>query len=488
MSLHPRSGPQLLTYPDSLGGSLPDLDRELKTALDGLFAGLHILPPFPSSGDRGFAPTTYLEIDPRFGTWADIRALAERYDVMLDLMVNHISRRSAEFEDFAEHGRASRHADLFITVDKVWPDGSPAAADIEKLFLRKPREPFSTIRIADTGVEERIWTSFGSSEWSEQIDLDVSSPATRRLIARWLRHLAQQGVGLVRLDAVGYVIKKAGTSCFMVEPDIYELLGWISAEAESVGMVALPEIHDRPPTRAKLTARGFWTYDFILPGLLLHSLVTSSAGGLAAHLASSPDRQFTALDCHDGIPVLPDLDGVLTPDEMRTLATHVLERGGNINHILSDAWAGDGVDVHQLNTTYYSAVGCDDDRYLLARAVQLFAPGIPQIYYVGLLAGENDLEAVAADGDGRAINRHNYTAAEIASAVERPVVRSLLELVRLRRSHPAFAGTSEVEARGSVLRVTWRHGEHRCELRADLRAGRTEIDATDAEPELAGHV
>ncbi len=118
--------PQLLTYPDSLGGDLPALGDLLDGPLAGIFHGVHVLPPFPSSGDRGFAPLTYDRIDPRFGTWDDVRRIAERHDVLLDLMINHISRESAEFKDFLQHGRESTSADLFITLDKVWPDGQPA--------------------------------------------------------------------------------------------------------------------------------------------------------------------------------------------------------------------------------------------------------------------------------------------------------------------------------------------------------------------------
>src|SRR3954462_10586945 len=122
--------PQLLTYPDSLGGSLGTLAALLDGPLDGLFHGVHILPPFPSSGDRGFAPLTYREIDPRFGSWDDIRRLAEGHDVELDLMANHVSRKSAEFRDFERGGRRSPSADLFVTLEKVWPDGVPPIADV----------------------------------------------------------------------------------------------------------------------------------------------------------------------------------------------------------------------------------------------------------------------------------------------------------------------------------------------------------------------
>src|SRR5205823_3079626 len=121
--------PQLLTYPDSLGGDLRAVGALLDGPLDGLFRGVHILPPFPSSGDRGFAPVTYEDLDPRFGTWADIEHIARRHDVLLDVMINHISRQSPEFRDFQGHGRRSRHADLFVTLDKVWPAGDPPRDD-----------------------------------------------------------------------------------------------------------------------------------------------------------------------------------------------------------------------------------------------------------------------------------------------------------------------------------------------------------------------
>jgi sucrose phosphorylase len=471
-----RPRPQLLTYPDSLGGGLRPLAAALERPLAGLFAGVHVLPPFPSSGDRGFAPLTYYDIDPRFGGWDDIRRLADRYDVMLDLMINHISRQSREFQDFERRGRRSPYADLFITLDKVWPHGDPPPAEVERIFLRKPDSPFSTITIRDTGERERVWTSFGSADWSEQVDLDVTSSATRTLITAWLRFLASRDVRFIRLDAVGYVIKKPGTSCFMVEPEIYEFLAWVAAEAASCGLTVLPEVHDVYATHQRLGEHGLWTYDFALPGLVLLAMETGDATRLASHLERSPSRVFTTLDCHDGIPVRPDLDGILEPAEMLGLADLIERRGGNVNRMLSPAGAA-GIDVHQLNCTYYSALDCDDDRYLAARAIQLFARGVPQIYYVGLLAGENDHDAVARSGDGRAINRHDYSAEEVDRALARPVVARLLELVRLRNAHPAFEGSLSVETDGaSGLQLHWQHGDWSCSLDVDVASGNLTVD------------
>ena len=462
--------PQLLTYPDSLGGDLGSIADLLEGPLAGMFRGVHVLPPFPSSADRGFAPLTYGEIDPRFGTWGDIARISRRHDVLLDLMINHISRQSPEFQDFLRLGRRSPSADLFITLDKVWPDGRPDPADLARIFLRKPGSPFSDVTITETGEHERVWTSFGTSGWSEQIDLDVNSRATRALISEWLRSLADRGVRIVRLDAVGYVIKKPGTTCFMVEPEIYDFLGWVTDVATSIGLVILPEVHDAYPTHQRLSAHGLWTYDFVLPGLLLHTFETGRADRLADHLARSPDRQFTTLDCHDGIPVRPDLDGILDPDEMQTLARRVSERGGNVNRILSDAHAQD-VDVHQLNSTYYSAMGADDDAYLAARAIQLFAPGVPQIYYVGLLAGLNDHYAVERTGEGRAVNRHDYGLAEVEAALAQTVVRRSVELIRLRNTHIAFDGDFCIDSSDpSSIAMRWTRGDTRLSLEVDFGA------------------
>jgi sucrose phosphorylase len=472
-----RQGPQLVTYPDSLGGDLAAIRDLLAGPFAGLFTGVHVLPPFPSSGDRGFAPLTYLEIDPRFGNWADISALAEDHDVVLDLMINHLSRQSVEFRDFEQHGRRSPAADLFITLDKVWPGGLPPAADVARIFLRKPDTPFSKVTIASTGDEETVWTSFGTTEWSEQVDLDLRTPATRSLVREWLASLASHSVRIVRLDAVGYVVKKAGTSCFMVEPEIWEVIDWLVTVSDELGLTVLPEVHDVYATHEKLAAHGYWTYDFVLPGLVLHAFETGDGTRLARHLDRSPDRQFTTLDCHDGIPVRPDLDGILVPAEMRHLADLVISRGGNVNRILSDSHADDG-DIHQLNCTYYSALGEDDDRYVAARAIQLFARGIPQLYYVGLLAGLNDQAAVARTGDGRSINRHDYTLAEVDAALGRADVRRILDLVRLRATHPAFRGRLEVstQSRASVG-LTWTNATASCRLDVDVATGRIDVAA-----------
>ena len=92
----------LITYSDSFGKNLKELKQMVDTYFKREINGIHILPFFPSSGDRGFAPINYREVDSQFGTWEDIQALAEDYELMFDFMINHLSRRSPEFLDFLE--------------------------------------------------------------------------------------------------------------------------------------------------------------------------------------------------------------------------------------------------------------------------------------------------------------------------------------------------------------------------------------------------
>ncbi|MBY9079124.1 sucrose phosphorylase [Paenibacillus sp. HN-1] len=478
---------QLITYPDSMGGDLAGLNHVLERYFAGIFkGGVHILPPFPSSGDRGFAPLTYLEIEPSFGTWEEIKAIGEKYDVLLDLMVNHISRQSAYFQDFLGQGRRSPYADLFLTLDKIWEDGKPVPEDIAKMFLRRSL-PYSTFTIKETGEEEKVWTTFGKTDPSEQIDLDIHSETVKSLLKEIFENFKRNKVKIVRLDAVGYVVKKLGTSCFFVEPDIYEFLDWIKELADSHEIELLPEVHAHYSIQYKLAEHGFWIYDFILPYRILDTLVNKNSEALLDYLRARPAKQFTMLDCHDGIPVKPDLDDLIDTKEARKLVDLCVERGSNLSLILSDEHkASDGFDVHQIRCSFYSVLNGDDDAYLAARAIQFFTPGIPQVYYVGLLAGENDMDSVQRTGEGREINRHNFSVEEIERSLEKKAVQRLLQLIRFRNGYEAFNGEFRVlDSAKDEIRLEWSKGNLRCTLNVNLSANRTVIEYVDEEGQNA---
>jgi sucrose phosphorylase len=472
---------QLITYPDSLGGDLRKLSQVLDQYFPNTFeGGIHILPPFPSSGDRGFAPLTYLEIEPKFGSWEDIKKIGENYPVLLDLIINHISSKSEYFQDYLHNGSSSVFADLFIPIEKYWPDRNPPREEIDKIFLRR-QNPFSDYSIKDTGEIKTLWTTFGKTSPSEQVDIDVQSKVAQQLITQCLSNFSKNNVKIVRLDAVGYVIKKIGTSCFFVEPEIYEFLDWLKGIADSFDIELLPELHADFASQLKLSEKGYWIYDFILPYMVLEALIFKNSKKLKEYIRIRPKQQFTMLDCHDGIPVKPDLNGLFEIGNAKKLIKICLERGGNLSRIFSPNFKDqNGFDVHQIRGTYYSLLGSDDDAYLAARAIQFFVPGIPQVYYVGLLAGKNDEVEAARTTEGRDINRHNYSIKEINREVQRPVVRNLIELIRFRNSHPAFNGDFHLdECSDYEISLGWENRNIYAKLIIDLQTGSMNITYTD---------
>ena len=265
-------------------------------------------------------------------------------------------------------------------------------------------------------------------------------------------------------------MKKIGTSCFFVEPEIYKFLDWVTELATSLGIELLPEVHAHYTTQFKLAKHGNWIYDFILPYMILETLINKSSNRLYSYLKVRPHKQFTMLDCHDGIPVKPDLDDLVETKAAQKIVDVCVERGSNLSLIYSDAHKNkDGFDVHQIRCSYYSVLNCDDDAYLAARAIQFFAPGIPQVYYVGLLAGKNDDKMVKLTGEGREINRHNFTISEIEKEVQKPVVQRLLKLIDFRNDYPAFNGEFIIEnAKDNEIKLTWKKEDKYCTLNIDL--------------------
>ncbi len=471
---------QLITYADSLGGDLKNLKQVLNTHFKGLFqGGVHILPPFPSSGDRGFSPVTYFQIEPRFGSWEDIQALAADQNVLLDLMVNHMSSNSIFFQDFLKNGSQSEYADMFLSVKKIWPKGNPPEDDLKKIFLRRT-VPFSDFTVG-SGEKLALWTTFGNGNPSDQVDIDVHSEAARALYARIIEFFHANHVSVVRLDAVGYVIKKPGTSCFFVEPEIFQFMDWIRDLAAKNDIELLPEVHAELATQLELVEHGYWIYDFILPYLILETLIKKHSTKLKDYLKIRPSHQFTMLDCHDGIPVKPDLNGYYNSAEVSDLVNICLQRGAGLSRVISEEHKDpNGFDVHQICGTYYSMLGADDNAYFAARAIQLFTPGIPQVYYVGLLAGENDFAAAARTGEMREINRHTYTLEEIEREVERPIVKRLMRLIEFRNTYPAFDGECTFDdCSDHELSITWTQDQLHTQLHINLTSNAVKITYVD---------
>ncbi len=463
----------LITYPDSMGKNLKELSEILDEHFGDIIGGLHILPFFPSSADRGFAPTTYEAVEPAFGDWNDIQTLANRYYLMFDFMINHISRSSTYFKDFLEKKDQSAYKDMFIRYRDFWPGGEPTQEDVDLIYKRKPRAPYIDVTFHD-GTSEKIWCTFDE----EQVDLAVNTKTTRDFMRETMRNMVEKGASIIRLDAFAYAVKKQGTNCFFVEPETFDLLGLCRDAVKEQNVEILPEIHEHFSIQMKLAEKDYWVYDFALPMLLLHAIYTGTNKNLLNWLRICPRKQFTTLDTHDGIGVV-DVKGLMTQEEIDQTTEFLFSKGANVKKVYNTV-AYNNLDVYQLNCTYYSALGDNDDAYLLARAVQFFAPGIPQVYYVGLLAGKNDIEFLEKTKVGRNINRHYYSKEEIEREIERPMLKKMYAIMRFRNSYPAFDGDVSIDDAGSAngLTIRWSNGEYAAQLHADLKTCRFEITYT----------
>jgi len=464
----------LITYADSMGSNLKDLKEVLDKHFKNAVGGVHILPFFPSSADRGFAPLTYKEVDSKFGDWSDVEALKENYYLMFDFMVNHISKQSEYFNDFKQHKDASKYSDFFIRYKDFWKNGEPTEKEVDLIYKRKPRAPYIDVEFED-GTEEKIWCTFAE----EQLDLNMESEVVKNFIKESLEFLADQGASIIRLDAFAYAIKKAGTSCFFIEPEIWELLDYCKDILAEKEVEILPEIHEHHSIQLQIAEKGHPVYDFSLPMLLLHSIYSSTSKRLKDWLRKCPADQYTTLDTHDGIGVV-DVKDLMTDREIEETREMLYKQGSNVKKVYSSE-AYDNLDIYQINCSYYSALGNDDDSYLLARAVQFFAPGIPQVYYVGMLAGKNDIQLLEKTKVGRNINRHYYSKTEIEEEVKRPVVQKLIKLMEFYNSYSAFDGDYTIsDAEGEEkLEISWKNGNAEAVLKADFADRSFEINYYD---------
>lgn len=193
----------------------------------------------------------------------------------------------------------------------------------------------------------------------------------------------------------------------------------------------------------KISAHDYYVYDFALPMVTLYSLYSGKTERLANWLRISPMKQFTTLDTHDGIGVV-DARDLLTEEELNYTSEELYKVGANVKKSYSSE-NYNNLDIYQINSTYYSALGDNDENYLMARAIQCFAPGIPQIYYVGLLVGRNDIELLEKTKECRNINRHYYTVQEVDEQVRRPVVSKLFRLLAFRNNSDSFDLEGSIE-------------------------------------------
>ena len=186
-----RNEVQLIAYVDRLsGGGFRDAPRSARWTFPGLCSAACICCPFywPIDGaDAGFDPIDHTQPDSRLGSWEDVRALAEGRDLMADLIVNHISIRSPQFEDFRQSGDLRPTRDLFLTGRPRFPPRG-SEDDLLQIYRPRPGLPFTKMRL-DDGAERLLWTTFtlGADRYRRPLagGTRVSGADPARVSSRW---------------------------------------------------------------------------------------------------------------------------------------------------------------------------------------------------------------------------------------------------------------------------------------------------------------
>lgn len=479
------NGPMLNAYPDSMGGTLQAITEILeKPIFKNVFQSFYILPSlFHTDLDRGFSVIDY-GLETSLAKKEDLEKLqALRLDLKLDFILNHLSVQSPQFQDLLQNGDVSEYKEFFINWNQFWEGhGSmteegyiePDPELIKDMFFRKPGFPILMVDFPD-GRKVPYWNTFyqevketelGKS-YLGQMDLNIKSPIVWEFYEKTLQQLAEYGAKIVRLDAFAYAPKEVGEKNFLNDPGTWQLLEQVRQIADQYQLELLPEIHAsyKEGIYETLAAKGYMCYDFFLPGLIIDAMEQESGRMLAQwaqELTEKGIRTVNMLGCHDGIPVL-DLKGMIPDERIEHLIDVIVSRGGFIKNL-----HGQKNMYYQVNATYFSALGNDEKRLLLARAIQMFMPGKPQVWYLDLLAGKNNYQAMEAAGAGghKEINRTNYTMDQVQEELEKPVVQAQLSMLRMRNTFPAFGFDAELTTKveGQNLEMVWRKDDLQAKL------------------------
>ena len=565
------SGVMLNAYPDSIGKRLAETVELLKRPeLKDAFSLFYILPTFFHSDlDRGFSIIDY-KINEDLVSPDDLAELNELgIQIKLDLVLNHLSVRSPQFQDLLKNGKDSPYRDFFIDWDEFWdgygtvgPDGQvmPDKEYLEKLFRRKPDLPVLRVRFPD-GSLKAYWNTFYQKvdfdeitaldfadiegldpkeaqaiadhvkivikdkgylttldlehlghlkdeiigaicrkrEYLGQMDLNARSELVWEFYDETLRKLSGYGARIVRLDAFAYLHKEPGQPNFLNRPGTWEYLRRLRRIAQKYDLTILPEIHAEygAGIHEEIAQEGYPIYDFFLPGLVIDALERGSNEALLRWIAEIEARglqTINMLGCHDGIPVL-DLRGkqingsyqagLLSDEHIDATIERIIDQGG-VTKNLYDA-NGKKIDYYQVNATFFSALGEDEHKLRLARAIQMFMPGVPQVWYLDLFAGTNDYAAAkrGRTAGHKEINRTTLQIIDVETGLKRPIVLDQIDLIRLRNVSPAFTGKIRIfETESHLLHISWQHPEATATLKADLREHSFTVykgDGTDKE-------
>ena len=324
-----------------------------------------------------------------------------------------------------------------------------------------------------------------------QMDVNAKSPLVWDYYEETLKKLSGYGCTILRLDAFAYLHKQVGESNFFNKPGTWDYLERIKKIAQQNNLTLLPEIHAEYGLHLHddVANKGYYIYDFFLPGLTIHTIENKTSKAIlrwAKEIIAKGYKTINMLGCHDGIPVLDlkgkEINGVynkglLEDAEIERIITMIMERGGRVKNLYDPS--GNKISYYQINATFFSALGEDEQKLLLARAIQMFMPGIPQVWYLDIFAGKNNYEA--ADNGGSAghkeINRTTLSMQDIEQGLKQDVVKNQLVIIHLRNTSDAFSGEVEInDAEDDFLDIKWTNCNSFAHLKANLKTKDFTID------------
>lgn len=316
-----------------------------------------------------------------------------------------------------------------------------------------------------------------------QMDVNAKSELVWEFYEETLAKVKSFGCKILRLDAFAYLHKEIGQTNFFNKPGTWNYLEKIKQIAVKNDLILLPEIHAEYGLNLhdEVAKEGYQIYDFFLPGLMIHTLEKGNNKALltwAKEIIKKGYKTVNMLGCHDGIPVL-DLKGkevngsynkgLLEDSEIEAIMNTIMDRGGRVKNLYDPS--GKKISYYQINATFFSALGESNQKLLLARAIQMFMPGIPQVWYLDIFAGKNNYEAADNGGSGghKEINRTTLTNKEIAEGLQKEIVLNQLKIMRLRNTSKAFSGTIKINnSQENELDIIWENNKEFAQLKADL--------------------
>jgi len=500
------NGVMLNAYPDSIGYKLNNAVKMLEMPeFKDAFSMFYILPTFFNSDlDRGFSIIDY-NINETLVSKSDLDDF-ERLNIQLkfDIVLNHLSVASPQFKDLLEKGEASKYKDFFINWNTFWEGHGelneedvivPKKEYLDKLFMRKAGLPILKVPFPD-GTEKPYWNTFYKNIDEDgnilgQMDVNAKSDLVWEFYEETLKKLKGFGCKILRLDAFAYLHKEIGQSNFFNKPGTWEYLERIKKIAKKNDLTLLPEIHAEYGLHLhdEVAKEGYYIYDFFLPGLTIHTIETSNCKALIAwakEIIAKGYKTVNMLGCHDGIPVLDlkgkEVDGIynqglLLDEEIESIMSKIIERGGRVKNLFGPS--GKKISYYQVNATFFSALGEDEQKLLLARAIQMFMPGIPQVWYLDIFAGKNNYKAADEGGNAghKEINRTSLSNEDIKEDITKNVVKNQLKIIRLRNTLNAFSGTAIInDTPENEIDISWINKDDFAQLKANLQTNKFSIN------------